>query len=145
MGATPRLTNRKVPTSPDCHRGTPSNAECYPCNQSLPTPESTYLCDTSLSSSRGIQEAADTTSTSHSFILDVVSWLHRTFLYASAASLPPPSHPAWLHHLPPMSSKPPRKLWQHANPTSSAMWTFMQTANRKRGLNMQVSPVVHLR
>lgn len=93
MGATPRLTNRKVPTSPDCHRGTPSNAECYPCNQSLPTPESTYLCDASLSSSRGIQEAAYTTSTSHSFILDVVSWLHRTFLHASTASLSPTPPP----------------------------------------------------
>ncbi|KAH7396406.1 hypothetical protein BKA66DRAFT_263485 [Pyrenochaeta sp. MPI-SDFR-AT-0127] len=31
----------------------------------------------------------------------------------------------------------PRKLWQHANPKSTAMWKFMQRANRKRGLNMQ--------
>lgn len=31
----------------------------------------------------------------------------------------------------------PRKLWQHANPRSTAMWQFMQRANEKRGLNMQ--------
>ncbi|KAF2125424.1 acetoacetate-CoA ligase [Dothidotthia symphoricarpi CBS 119687] len=31
----------------------------------------------------------------------------------------------------------PRKLWQHPNPKSTEMWKFMQTSNRKRGLNMQ--------
>lgn len=32
----------------------------------------------------------------------------------------------------------PRKLWQHPDPKSTAMWKFMQSANQKRGLNMQV-------
>jgi hypothetical protein len=32
----------------------------------------------------------------------------------------------------------PRKLWQHADPEGTAMWKFMQRANQKRGLNMQV-------
>ncbi|KAH3912797.1 hypothetical protein HBH56_119460 [Parastagonospora nodorum] len=31
----------------------------------------------------------------------------------------------------------PRKLWQHADPKSTAMWKFMQKSNQKRGLNMQ--------
>ncbi|KAJ4349308.1 hypothetical protein N0V95_004676 [Ascochyta clinopodiicola] len=31
----------------------------------------------------------------------------------------------------------PRKLWQHPDPKSTAMWKFMQSANGKRGLNMQ--------
>ncbi|CAO2647179.1 Nn.00g081010.m01.CDS01 [Neocucurbitaria sp. VM-36] len=31
----------------------------------------------------------------------------------------------------------PRKLWEHPNPKSTAMWKFMQDANQKRGLNMQ--------
>jgi hypothetical protein len=35
----------------------------------------------------------------------------------------------------------PRKLWQHADPESTAMWKFMQKANQKRGLSMQVSRV----
>lgn len=33
----------------------------------------------------------------------------------------------------------PRKLWQHASPHSTAMWTFMQGVNRTRGRDMQVS------
>jgi acetoacetyl-CoA synthetase len=33
----------------------------------------------------------------------------------------------------------PRKLWQHPDPKSTAMWKFMQSANERRGLNMQVS------
>lgn len=33
----------------------------------------------------------------------------------------------------------PRKLWQHADPKSTAMWKFMQKSNQGRGLNMQVS------
>ncbi|PSN74449.1 acetoacetate-CoA ligase [Corynespora cassiicola Philippines] len=31
----------------------------------------------------------------------------------------------------------PRKLWEHPAPRSTAMWKFMQTANSKRGLDMQ--------
>lgn len=33
----------------------------------------------------------------------------------------------------------PRKLWEHPDPKSTAMWKFMQSANRKWGLNMKVS------
>jgi hypothetical protein len=33
----------------------------------------------------------------------------------------------------------PRKLWQHPNPESTTMWKFMQRANKKHGLDMQVS------
>jgi hypothetical protein len=33
----------------------------------------------------------------------------------------------------------PRKLWQHANPHSTAMWKFMQGVNRTRGRDMRVS------
>jgi acetoacetyl-CoA synthetase len=36
--------------------------------------------------------------------------------------------------------KAPRKLWEHADPKSTAMWAFMQAANAKYGLKMQVSP-----
>jgi hypothetical protein len=32
----------------------------------------------------------------------------------------------------------PRKLWEHPDPRSTAMWKFMQEANAKRGLQMQV-------
>lgn len=32
----------------------------------------------------------------------------------------------------------PRKLWEHPDPKSTAMWKFMQGANAKRGLQMQV-------
>jgi hypothetical protein len=32
----------------------------------------------------------------------------------------------------------PRKLWEHPDPKSTAMWKFMQEANAKRGLQMQV-------
>ena len=32
----------------------------------------------------------------------------------------------------------PRKLWEHPNPKSTRIWRFMQDANKKRGLNMQV-------
>ncbi|USP72801.1 Acetoacetyl-CoA synthetase [Curvularia clavata] len=31
----------------------------------------------------------------------------------------------------------PRKLWEHPDPKSTAMWKFMQSANAKHGLNMQ--------
>lgn len=34
----------------------------------------------------------------------------------------------------------PRKLWEHPDPKSTAMWKFMQEANAKRGLQMQVCP-----
>ncbi|KAI5461402.1 hypothetical protein BGZ63DRAFT_464023 [Mariannaea sp. PMI_226] len=33
--------------------------------------------------------------------------------------------------------KMPRKLWEHPNPKSTAMWAFMQQANRKFGLNLK--------
>jgi hypothetical protein len=56
----------------------------------------------------------------------------------------PPLHP--LHHAasePTMSPNAtmelPRKLWQHANPHSTAMWKFMQGVNRTRGRDMRVS------
>ena len=32
----------------------------------------------------------------------------------------------------------PRKLWEHPDPKSTAMWKFMQDANARRGLHMQV-------
>lgn len=32
----------------------------------------------------------------------------------------------------------PRKLWEHHDPKSTAMWQFMQECNRRFGLNMQV-------
>lgn len=32
----------------------------------------------------------------------------------------------------------PRKLWEHPDPKSTAMWKFIQDANAKRGLQMQV-------
>lgn len=39
----------------------------------------------------------------------------------------------------------PRKLWEHPDPKSTAMWRFMQDANAKYGLNMQVSLTIHRR
>ena len=36
----------------------------------------------------------------------------------------------------------PRKLWEHPDPKSTAMWKFMQDANSKHGLNMQVSDIL---
>ncbi|POR36028.1 Acetoacetyl-CoA synthetase, partial [Tolypocladium paradoxum] len=33
----------------------------------------------------------------------------------------------------------PRKLWEHPNPKGTAMWEFMQEANRRYGLELQVS------
>lgn len=35
--------------------------------------------------------------------------------------------------------KMPRKLWEHPDPKSTVMWRFMQEANKKFNLNMQVS------
>ncbi|KAJ4377305.1 hypothetical protein N0V83_000129 [Neocucurbitaria cava] len=32
----------------------------------------------------------------------------------------------------------PRKLWDHPDPKSTAMWRLMQNANEKRGMNMQI-------
>lgn len=37
------------------------------------------------------------------------------------------------------SDKMPRKLWEHPDPKSTVMWRFMQEANKKFNLNMQVS------
>ena len=38
------------------------------------------------------------------------------------------------------SSMPmPRKLWEHPDPKSTAMWKFMQNANAKHGLKMEAS------
>lgn len=34
----------------------------------------------------------------------------------------------------------PRKLWEHPNPKGTAMWEFMQEANRRHGLELEVSP-----
>lgn len=34
----------------------------------------------------------------------------------------------------------PRKLWEHADPTSTAMYKFMQTINQKEGLQLKVRP-----
>ncbi|KAM0561796.1 hypothetical protein ACHAPJ_002967 [Fusarium lateritium] len=33
-------------------------------------------------------------------------------------------------------TKVPRKVWEHPNPKSTAMWAFMQEANRRYGLNL---------
>lgn len=33
----------------------------------------------------------------------------------------------------------PRKLWEHPDPKSTAMWKFMQNANAKHGLKMEAS------
>jgi hypothetical protein len=38
-------------------------------------------------------------------------------------------------------TKMPRKLWEHPNPESTAMWKFMQDLNRTYGLNLKVSKV----
>jgi acetoacetyl-CoA synthetase len=35
--------------------------------------------------------------------------------------------------------KMPRKLWEHPNRENTIMWRFMKDANRKYGLNLQVS------
>jgi len=35
-------------------------------------------------------------------------------------------------------SRLPRKLWEHPDPTSTAMWRFMQDSNARHGLQMQV-------
>jgi hypothetical protein len=35
-------------------------------------------------------------------------------------------------------TKTPRKVWEHANPKSTAMWAFMQEANKLHGLNLTV-------
>ncbi|KHO00292.1 acetoacetyl-CoA synthase [Metarhizium album ARSEF 1941] len=37
----------------------------------------------------------------------------------------------------------PRKLWEHPDPKSTAMWAFMQDANAKYGLNMQDFPALY--
>ncbi|KAK3714792.1 hypothetical protein LTR37_007527 [Vermiconidia calcicola] len=37
----------------------------------------------------------------------------------------------------------PRKLWEHPNPRSTLAWKFMQTANRKHGLNLQSWDELH--
>jgi acetoacetyl-CoA synthetase len=36
-------------------------------------------------------------------------------------------------------NKMPRKLWEHSDPKSTAMWKFMQDANQRYGLNLKVS------
>lgn len=44
-------------------------------------------------------------------------------------------------------NKLPRKLWEHPDPKSTAMWKFMQDLNRSHGLTLDVSLVpieVHL-
>lgn len=35
-------------------------------------------------------------------------------------------------------TKVPRKVWEHPDPKSTAMWAFMQEANRIHGLNLKV-------
>lgn len=35
-------------------------------------------------------------------------------------------------------TKVPRKVWEHPDPKSTAMWAFMQDANRLHGLNLKV-------
>lgn len=35
-------------------------------------------------------------------------------------------------------NKVPRKVWEHPDPKSTAMWAFMQEANRRHGLNLKV-------
>lgn len=35
--------------------------------------------------------------------------------------------------------KATRKLWEHPDPKSTAMWTFMQDVNAKFGLSLNVS------
>lgn len=35
-------------------------------------------------------------------------------------------------------TKMPRKLWEHPDPKSTAMWQFMQEANKTHGLDLQV-------
>ena len=37
----------------------------------------------------------------------------------------------------------PRKLWEHPNPKGTLAWKFMQTANRKYGLNLQSWDELH--
>lgn len=32
----------------------------------------------------------------------------------------------------------PRKLWEHPNPKSTAMWHFMQESNKRYNLNLKV-------
>lgn len=36
------------------------------------------------------------------------------------------------------SHKVPRKLWEHPDPTSTAMYKFMQVLNQKQGLQLKV-------
>lgn len=40
--------------------------------------------------------------------------------------------------------KMPRKLWEHPDRKSTVMWRFMQEANEKFNLNMQVSQAFEL-
>lgn len=40
--------------------------------------------------------------------------------------------------------KMPRKLWEHPDRKSTVMWRFMQQANKKFNLNMQVSQTFEL-
>lgn len=40
--------------------------------------------------------------------------------------------------------KMPRKLWEHPDPKSTVMWRFMQDANKKFNLNMQVRQTFEL-
>lgn len=35
-------------------------------------------------------------------------------------------------------TKMPRKLWEHPDPQSTAMWKFIQEVNRIRGLKIKV-------
>lgn len=37
------------------------------------------------------------------------------------------------------SATVPRKLWEHPDPKSTAMYKFMQQVNRKHGLNLKAS------
>jgi hypothetical protein len=39
--------------------------------------------------------------------------------------------------------KMPRKLWEHPDPKSTAIWKFMEEANRRHGLKMGVSLLLH--
>lgn len=41
------------------------------------------------------------------------------------------------------TSTAPRKLWEHPDPKSTAMWKFMQEANQRYGLNLQTFAQLH--
>jgi hypothetical protein len=42
------------------------------------------------------------------------------------------------------SHEVPRKLWEHPEPTSTAMYKFMQECNKKYGLKMEARAIAKL-